>query len=41
MGKFIGVIIEESLEDKSVLKNVKIISTEVEKVTEEDKNSLG
>jgi len=37
MGKFIGVIIEESLEDKSVLKNVKIISTEVEKVTEEDK----
>ena len=29
-----GVIIEESLEDKSVLDEVKIVSTKVEKVTE-------
>ena len=34
---FKGVIIEESLENKDVLKNVKILSTEVEKVTEEHK----
>jgi len=34
---FIGIIVEESLESKSVLKKVKIIKTEVEKVTEEDK----
>jgi hypothetical protein len=31
--KFIGVIIEESLEDKSILKNVNIVSTKTEKVT--------
>ncbi len=30
---FVGVIIEESLEDRSVLKKVKILSTKVEKVT--------
>jgi hypothetical protein len=33
-----GVIIEESLENKDVLKKVHIISTEVEKVTEEHKS---
>ncbi len=32
-----GVIIEESLDDKSALKNVKIVSTKVERVTEEHK----
>lgn len=32
-----GVIIEESLGNKEVLKDVKIMSTEVEKVTEEHK----
>jgi type IV secretory pathway VirD2 relaxase len=37
MGKFIGVIIEESLENKNVLQKVKITSTEVEEVTEEHK----
>ena len=31
---FTGVIIEESLENKSVLKNIKIIKTKVEQVTE-------
>ncbi len=31
---FKGIIIEESLEDMEVLKKVKIVSTEVEKVTE-------
>jgi len=30
---FLGVIIEESLENKSVLKKVKILSTKIEKVT--------
>lgn len=34
---FKGVIIEESLEDKRVLKKVKVVGTEVEKVTEEHK----
>lgn len=34
---FIGVIIEESLEDKSVLKELKITKTEVEQVTSEHK----
>ncbi len=34
MGKnFVGVIIEESLEDKEVLKKVKIIKTKMERVT--------
>ena len=37
MAKFIGVIIEESLENKSVLRKVRIIKTEVEEVTEEHK----
>ncbi|MDD4989784.1 MAG: hypothetical protein PHW31_00510 [Candidatus Pacebacteria bacterium] len=32
-----GVIIEESLEDKSILKEVQIISTKVEEVEEEHK----
>lgn len=31
---YVGVVIEESLEDKSVLKDVKILSTKVEPVTE-------
>ncbi len=34
---FVGVIIEESLENKSVLKKLKILSTKVEEVTEEHK----
>lgn len=34
---FTGVIIEESLDDKSVLNDVKIVSTTVEPVTEEHK----
>lgn len=34
MRKFLGVIIKESLEDKSVLQKIKIIDTKVEKVTE-------
>ena len=34
---FKGTIIEESLEDKSVLKKIRIISTEVEKVTDRHK----
>ncbi|MFH1210880.1 MAG: hypothetical protein V1645_03105 [archaeon] len=38
MGKdFIGVIIEESLENTSVLKKVQIIKTKVEKVTPQHK----
>lgn len=35
--KFIGVIIEESLEKKDILKKLKIVKTEVEKVTSEFK----
>lgn len=34
---FKGVIIEESLEDKSVLKKVKILKTKIEPATEADK----
>lgn len=34
---FIGVIIEESLTDNSVLKDVRIVSTKVERVTEKHK----
>lgn len=34
---FKGVIIEESLEDKSVLQDLKILETKVEEVTEEHK----
>lgn len=34
---FTGVIIEESLADKSVLNDVKIVSTEIEPVTDEHK----
>ena len=30
---FVGIIIEESLENKSVLKKVKVLSTKMEKVT--------
>ena len=37
MGTFIGVIIEESLEDKSVLQKVKITNTTVEEVIKEHK----
>ena len=37
MSSYQGVIIEESLENKEVLKKVKIISTKVEKVTNEHK----
>ena len=37
MGEFTGVIIEESLEDKSVLTKVKILDTKFEKVTVEHK----
>jgi len=32
-----GVVIEESLEDKNILKDVKILETKVEEVTEEHK----
>lgn len=35
MGNYQGVIIEESLENKEILKKVKVISTKVEKVTDE------
>lgn len=35
MTPFQGIIIEESLVDKSILKKLKILSTEVEKVTTE------
>lgn len=35
MADFKGAIIEESLENKEVIKKIKIISTRVEKVTEE------
>jgi len=34
---FIGVIIEESLENKSIQKKIKIVKTEVEQVTAEHK----
>ncbi|MSU55710.1 MAG: hypothetical protein EXS51_00155 [Candidatus Taylorbacteria bacterium] len=34
MGKYHGVIIEESLADKKILNQIKIISTKVEAVTE-------
>jgi type IV secretory pathway VirD2 relaxase len=37
MGKFIGVIIEESLENKGVLQKVKITNTKIEEVTKEHK----
>jgi hypothetical protein len=37
MNKFTGTIIEESLENKEVLEEVKIISTRVSQVTEEHK----
>ncbi len=37
---FTGVIIEESLTDKSVLDDVKIVSTEIEPITEEHKTPL-
>jgi len=34
---YIGVIIAESLEDKNILKEVKILSTKIEQVTEKHK----
>ncbi len=34
---FVGIIIEESLENKGILKRVKIAKTEVEQATEEHK----
>jgi hypothetical protein len=34
---FIGVIIEESLEKKDILKRVKVLKTKIEKVTEKHK----
>ena len=34
MANFVGVIIEESLEKKDVLKKVKILKTKIEKVTQ-------
>ena len=37
MANFNGVIIEESLEKKDILKKVKILKTKVEQVTEEHK----
>ena len=37
MKNFKGVVIEESLKNKEILKNLKIISTKVEKVTEAHK----
>ena len=37
MENYKGVVIEESLENKKVLKKMKIVSTEVEKVTEKHK----
>ena len=37
MKNFIGVIIEESLEKKEILKKIKIIKTKIEKVAEEHK----
>lgn len=37
MGKFVGVIIEESLENKDILKKVKIFKTQVEEVTKKHK----
>lgn len=37
MTSFIGVIIEESLEKKEVLKKLKILNTKIEKVTEKHK----
>ncbi len=39
MDDYKGVIIEESLDSKDVLKKVKIISTEIEEVTEQMKTS--
>ena len=37
MADYKGVIIEESLENKEILKKVKIISTKVEQVTDKHK----
>lgn len=37
MNNYKGVLIEESLENKDILKKVKIISTKVEQVTDEHK----
>jgi hypothetical protein len=37
MDKFIGCIIEESLENKSILDGIKVVSTKVEQTTEKNK----
>ena len=37
MNKFIGCILEESLENKSILDTIKIVSTKVEQTTEKHK----
>jgi len=37
MNNYLGVIIKESLENKSILKEIKILRTEVEKVTKKHK----
>lgn len=37
MEKFIGCIIEESLEDKSILDGIHVVSTKVEQATEKNK----
>lgn len=37
MRKYTGVIIEESLADKNILRDVKIVSTKIEKVTAKHK----
>ncbi len=37
MGEYKGVIIEESLENKQILKKLKIVKTEVEQATKEHK----
>jgi hypothetical protein len=37
LASYRGIIIEESLEDKSILSELRILETEVEKVTERNK----
>ena len=37
MKNYKGIIIEESLQNKDILKNIRIVSTKVEKVTEKHK----
>ena len=40
MNNYKGVIIEESIEDKSVLKTIEILSTEIEKTTPQHKSGV-